>query len=455
MSQELAAISPAWAWQPYEPSTAQPWDIRRAAHVYRRAGFAANWETLQAAVKRDPQELVSEIVAAREPDNFRQDMSDLATTVLAGGDPRSLSHWWLYRLQHTSAPLVEKMALCWHGHFATSAAKVTNANLMYRQNRIFRTHALADFRQLAQAIARDPAMLIYLDSDSNRKSHPNENFAREVMELFCLGEGNYSEQDIRQLARCFTGWEVRNDKFRFNRFQHDTGKKMIFGESGKFTGENGVDLVVSHPAAPRFIVTKLARYFILDEPTLPPTLLEPLAKELRDNEMVIGPTVERMLSSNLFHSAWSLGRKIRSPIELAVGLLRGLDGTSNAEMLANELENLDQRLFFPPNVKGWDGGRTWINSATLLGRANFVRRLLDSDKTRFAKGKLPAMFEKHGIQGAKDRVNWLLDMLLAVAVPTTVRQRLVELYNKSNGNAEVACRSVVHTLSTLPEFQLS
>jgi hypothetical protein len=214
-------------------------------------------------------------------------------------------------------------------------------------------------------------------------------------------------------------------------------------------------LVVSHPAAPRFLVTKLARYFLLDEPALPATLIEPLAKELRDNEMVVGPTVARMLSSNLFHSSWSLGRKIRSPVELAVGLLRGLDGTTNAEVLANDLENLDQRLFFPPNVKGWDGGRTWINSATLLGRANFVRRLLDNDKTRFAKGKLPAIFEKHGIEGGEDRVNWLLDVLIAVEVPNSVRTRLIQLYRKSAGNDEVACRNIVHTLSTLPEFQLS
>src|SRR5690606_21813964 len=256
---------------------------------------------------------------------FRQESDALASAVLAGGDSKKLSAWWLYVMLRTPDVLREKMTLFWHGHFATSAAKVQDAWLMHRQNELFRRHALDAWETLVQGVSRDPAMLIYLDSAVNRKSHPNENYARELMELFCLGEGQYSEQDIREAARCFTGWEVRRGKFYLNRRQLDLGEKTVLGERGPFSGEEVVRVILRQPAAPRFLARKLVRFFVLDEPELPDALLEPLAVEFRESGLDVGRLVRRILGSRLFFSEHALGRKVRSPVELGVGLLRALE----------------------------------------------------------------------------------------------------------------------------------
>ena len=181
--------------------------------------------------------------------SFRQQSDELATTVLSTGDPRQLAAWWVYVMLATRNPLLERMTLFWHGHFATSADKVNDANLMLEQNRLLRRHALGDFRSFVQEMSRDPAMLIYLDSATNRRAHPNENYARELMELFCLGEGNYSEKDVQELARCFTGWEIKLATFRFNRFQHDSGTKTVLGKSDKFEDGASIDLDIGATAS--------------------------------------------------------------------------------------------------------------------------------------------------------------------------------------------------------------
>ncbi len=310
-------IDPQWAWSRYDG----PWTRREAAHLFRRAGFAASHEELQSATQHALDEAVASLVHDRGSDTFQSEMEALARTVLATNNPQGLANWWLYRILHTPDPLLEKTTLFWHGHFATSADKVQDTELMYQQNHTLRTYALGEFEPLVQAISRDPAMLIYLDSVTNRKAHPNENYARELMELFCLGEGNYTEEDVQQLARCFTGWEVRRKVFYFNRFQHDTGTKKILGQEGDFGGEQAVQIVLQHPSAAQFISAKLVHYFVMDEPRVDAVLIEPLAQQLRENGFVIGPVIERILNSQLFYSEWSVGRKIRSPIEMAMGML--------------------------------------------------------------------------------------------------------------------------------------
>ncbi len=290
-------IDSDWAWSAYEPSEKTPWDLRTAAHLHRRAGFGATREELVRAVDRKPADVVADLVLATEPDTYKSQIDSLIKASLATGNVKRLSAQWVYRMLTTPAQLREKMTLFWHGHFATSAAKVDDAELMQQQNDLLREHALGDFSKLLLEISRDPAMLIYLDSVSNRKSHPNENYAREIMELFALGEGNYSEQDIRELARCFTGWEIKRKKFRFNRYQHDSGTKTVLGTTGTLSGENGVAIIANQDTAPRFIVRKLIRFFVMDEPVAPDDLVEPLAGELRENNMQIAPTLRRMLSS--------------------------------------------------------------------------------------------------------------------------------------------------------------
>jgi len=455
MTALFASLDPHWAWTPYRPSAEQPWDRRRAAHLFRRAGFGAPWPELQTALEREPAEVIESMLSDTPSSaEFQRDSDSFAQAVLATGDAQQLSAWWCYVMLHTPQPLLEKTTLFWHGHFATSAEKVTDADLMYNQNRLLRQFALGDFAQLTHAISRDPAMLIYLDSATNRKAHPNENYARELMELFCLGEGNYSEQDIQQLARCFTGWEIRLGKFRFNRFQHDLGIKTILGQNGEFPDGQAVDLVLQQPAGPRFIVGKLIRYFVFDEPEPGPDLVEPLANELREHQWDIGHVVRRILGSQLFFSEQAMGRKVRSPVELTIGLLRSLEGTTNTHQLGLELQQLGQGLFYPPNVKGWDGGRTWINSSTLLGRANVVGRLVRDEKTRFGGGNLSSYFEQLGATTPTEIVDRLCQLTLAVEPPETVRTQLVAVVGNGSGDPSGRIAEAIHALSTLPECQL-
>ncbi|HND54275.1 MAG TPA: DUF1800 domain-containing protein, partial [Pirellulaceae bacterium] len=359
------------AWDAFQPSDSQPWTRRLAAHLLRRAAFGATPSEVEAAVKAGPQETVRQLVAATDSAATTKTFDDLAQAVLNTGNPRGWPAWWLYRMVHSAAPLAEQLTLLWHGHFATSGAKVASARLLYDQHQILRRHALGSFREMTHEIARDPAMLLYLDSATNRRSHPNENFARELMELFCLGLGKYTEKDIQELARCFTGWEVSHERFRFNRFQYDTGEKSFLGRTGAFDGKAGVDIVLDQPAVGLFVAGKLVRHFVSDELPLTDELLTPLAQRFRETRGDLRATVTMLLGSNLFFSSVaSVGAKLRSPVELAVGVLRSCEATTNMTQLSDQLAELGQLPFYPPNVKGWPGGRAWINAATLVGRVN-------------------------------------------------------------------------------------
>jgi uncharacterized protein (DUF1800 family) len=449
----MQPIDPQWAWSKFEPTEAQPWNRRAAAHLYRRAGFGANAAKLDKAITLAPADAVRKLIAGDENSTDFETQADvLARTVIAGGDPKKLAAAWVYRLLYTPAQLLEKATLFWHGHFATSAEKVQDAEMMWAQNQLLRDNALGEFEPLVQAISRDPAMLVYLDSATNRKGHPNENYARELMELFCLGEGNYTEKDVQQLARCFTGWEIKNKKFRKNSYQHDNGAKQLFGKSGDFDGEDAVRLVLEQDAMPYFIVGKLVRYFVFDEPQPTRDLLKPLADQFRADGLKTGPIIARILSSNLFFSEHALARKVRSPIELTIGFLRALEGTTNTVRLAENLTKLGHGLFYPPNVKGWDGGRAWINSSTLLGRANLIRDILNHESTKFAAGSIESYVGSQQLDSPQSIVGWFSDLLLAVPPGPAIETQLVNLLGSSPKESQL--REVLHTISTLPEFQL-
>ncbi len=444
-------IDPDWAWAEFKPDAETPWNLRTAAHLFRRAGFGATRQELTEAVEKTPTAVVDELLGTPEPESFEAEMKSLANAAIATGNVKQLSAWWAYRMLNTPVQMQEKTTLFWHGHFATSAEKVTDGHLMLTQNELLRSYAFGDFSKLLLEISRDPAMLIYLDSDTNRKSHPNENYAREIMELFSLGEGQYTETDIRELARCFTGWEIRRNEFRFNRYQHDDGKKTILSQTGDFGGEDGVRIVLEQKSAPEFIALKLVRYFVMDEPAPTVELVAPLAKELRDSAMMIQPVLRRILTSNLFYSPLGLGRKVRSPVELAIGLLRSLEGSTNTFDLAEEMLTLGQGLLYPPSVKGWDGGRTWINSSTLLGRSNLVRKLITNDKTRFGKTSLKEYLAAQKAKNPRDIIDYLEAVLFAVPIPDAAKDRVESLMkSRSDGNLIEG----LHALCTIPEFQL-
>ena len=446
MSTTTPAGTPAQAWESFQPTAEQPFDRRLAAHLYRRAGFAATSHELDEAVKLGPAAAVKRLLAVGESTAaFDEEMRRFADVTLAAGRPEPLSGWWLHRMRHTPAPLVEKLTLFWHGHFATSAAKVREPELMLRQNELLRRHALGSFRELARGIARDPAMLLYLDSATNRKNHPNENFAREVMELFCLGLGRYTERDIQELARCFTGWEIQHGKFKVNPYQHDEGTKAFLGRRGNFGGDEGLEIVLEHPATAEFLCGKLVRFFVSDE-ALPAEILAPLAQKFRAADLSLAPVLETIFTSRLFYSDAAIGRKIRSPIELGVGLLQALEGTTNMVQLATRLADLGQMPLFPPNVKGWDGGRAWINSSTLLGRSNLVRAVVEDPSTRFAGESLEAWLGKQNVTPGAAMVDFLAELLLAVPLAADVRSQLA---------GSPSPRQLVHLLGSLPESQLA
>ncbi len=270
-----------------------------------------------------------------------------------------LREWWFREMLTTPSPLTEKMTLFWHNHFATSQLKVRHTNLMYRQHVLLRKHALGNFGSLLRQIARDPAMLIYLDNANSRKQQPNENFAREVMELFTLGEGNYSEQDIKQMARAFTGWSLDRETgdFMLRRGMHDAGEKTIFGKKGNFDGNQALDLLLQRPESAVFITRKLWREFI--SPTPDETEVARLAAIFRDSGYNTAKLMQHLLSSDAFYAANNRASLIKSPVELVLGTLKQFDiDTPNLRPFVLAAALLGQNVFTPPNVKGWPGGNT-------------------------------------------------------------------------------------------------
>ncbi|MFN9602782.1 MAG: DUF1800 family protein [Planctomycetota bacterium] len=424
----IEKIDPSWAWEPWKPSPAEPWDDARVRLLFRRGGFGAGITERKEAIQRGPEHALRMLYgegsnrSLQKLEQFEQESDSLAASIRAGGSIDALAAWWMHRILFSPSPVVEKLTLFWHGHFATGAEKVMDSELMFTQNRTLRNHAVGDFRAMVHAISKDPAMLIYLDSVTNRKSHPNENYARELMELFCLGEGNYRERDVQELARCFTGWEIRRKMFRFNPYQHDDGTKEILGRSEVESGEQAIDVVLDQPSMPRFIARKLFRYLVCDEPQAPDALIEPLAEHFVRSQYSIRAVVDRILSSRMLLSSWSIGRKVRSPVDLAAEFLRGLSATTNLERLTKMLKPLGQGLFYPPNVKGWDGGRTWINSSTLIGRANFAVDLLSDPNTRFGGLALDAWCSAHGIPHS-DWLDWLEQTFLSVPLSQQEKER--------------------------------
>lgn len=437
-------------WQEYKPSKEDPWDLAKAAHLYRRAGFGASYGELQSAVDRGPGKAIDFLLATPGQDAERQFLI-LEKQIRSGGSLEQMSNYWLYRMAKSDAQLQEKATLFWHGHFATSAAKVDEVGLMLDQNTLLRRNALKKFGPMVQEISKDPAMLIYLDSKVNRKTRPNENYARELMELFCLGLGNYTEDDIKQVARSFTGWEVRNDRFKFNKYQHDYGSKSFLGHTGEFTGEEAVEIVLGQKSSAEFIASKLINFFVTDLPVPDGQVVE-LAAILRNHDFDISQGIRTILSSSLFYK--SIGQKIKSPVELGIGLLRSLEASTNFVQLSKRLDELGQRPFYPPNVKGWPGGRTWINSATLLGRINLVSEMLTNDKTKFEHGSLSDLTQHYEVKGGPSTLEFLETLLLAKPVPKKIRPGIVDIV-EGRGSSDDRLRQAIVAIASLPEFQLS
>jgi uncharacterized protein (DUF1800 family) len=291
-----------------------------------------------------------------------------------------LRGWWVEEMLVTPSPLTERMTLFWHNHFVSGQQKVKLALLMYRQNATLRANALGHFGDLLHAVARDPAMVIYLDNAQNRKGTPNENFAREVMELFTLGEGHYSEQDVKEAARAFTGWSLDRDtgQFVFRRFIHDYGQKTVLGKSGSLDGDDVLDILLARTETAEFVTRKLWREFVSPDPD--EAEIKRIAARFRDSRYDLKVALQALLTSDAFYAAKNRGVLVKSPIDLVVGTLHQF-GMKPGEPVpfAVAAAAMGQNLFSPPNVKGWPGGEAWINASTLLARKAFLDRLFRGD----------------------------------------------------------------------------
>ncbi|MFL9983312.1 DUF1800 domain-containing protein [Paraburkholderia sediminicola] len=293
-----------------------------------------------------------------------------------------LRAWWVREMLGTPSPLTERMTLFWHNHFTSGQDKVQYPQQMAQQNMLLRRDALGNFGELLHGVAKDPAMLQYLDGASNRKGKPNENFAREVMELFTLGEGHYTQRDVSEAARAYTGWSLDPDTqaYGWRANQHDDGDKTVLGQTGPFDGDQVLDILLARPETATFVTTRLWREFVSDTPDS--ARIAPIAAQFRASHYDIKVALRGLFMSDAFWDDGDRGVLVKSPVEFVVGTLRAFDiGYDNTAPFAAQIRTLGENLFYPPNVKGWPGGTIWINSSTLLARKQFVEQLFRATET--------------------------------------------------------------------------
>jgi uncharacterized protein (DUF1800 family) len=393
-----------------KPLSSEKWSYETAAHLLNRGGFGGPPAEIQKLADLDLDAAVASLLdyekipdPTANPDWAKPDPTRIERYRAAKDAPpeekkklqqaeqqmqreqmQELRGWWLQRMAHGPRPFQEKMVLFWHGHFATSVEKVREAYYMWRQNELFRRLATGNWQQLLLEAGKDPAMLIWLDQAQSNKQHPNENYAREVMELFSLGEGHYTEKDITEGARALTGWSLDRSKqqYIYRPFQHDAGVKTFLGRTGNLDGDDVIAQIVAQPQAARFLTAKLWNYFAGQYP--PDDLNLALANVFRANGNNLKPFLRVMFRSEEFYAADIIRNQVKSPVQWLIGSVRMLECQLPPTLVSwGMLRQLGQDLFAPPNVKGWDGGVTWITTNTLLTRYNDAQSLV--------QGTLPAL----------------------------------------------------------------
>jgi hypothetical protein len=462
--QALAKLHPAVAWNQFFPNSSNRWDEVKVAHLYRRAAFGATSSELEAGIRSSPGPVIAELVRGRPGQAaFEAEVARLRDGVADGGKPEEFKGLWLYRMLHSPHPLRERMTLFWHNHFATSNAKVNDLRLMQEQNETLRRHALGHFDEMLQAMTRDPAMLVWLDSQTNKKGTPNENYAREIMELFSLGVDNYTERDIQEAARALTGWEVREGKAVFDPAQHDEGVKTILGSTGRWGAGDVVRICLAQDACSRFLVRKLFRFLVSETVTPTDEFLGPVIHGFRVRNYDIGWLVEQMISSWVFYSPAAIGQRVKSPVDFAIGTIRALTGHVGTVRLATVCDQLGQALYYPPSVKGWDGGENWINSSVLLHRQNLAFEITRGigDAARLDPARLT---EARGIKGDAELATFFLRLFHQHAEPATLqpivdylaseRSRLQRGFHSPRSLEADLARTAAHLALTLPDYQI-
>ena len=414
------------AWQnDLAPIASTDWNSNFAAHLLERAGFGGTPAEVHALAQLPPAQAVARLVRFEGVDSSRLAPFDesgihepglepfppsrpavtdqaketghaLGINVKPAGNRRlqpivneffywlrasvlethRVGYWWANRMLTSPRPLEEKIALFWHGHFASNEGKVRDYRKLLQQVQLFQRQGTGSFRELLLAVAQDPAMLVFLDAGVNVKGASNENFAREIMELFTMGVGHYTEKDIREAARAFTGWNCIDVKFIVNKDQHDDGEKTFLGKTGPFDGGDIINIILDQPATADFIAAKMYRYFVRQD--LSTQLQVQLGSTLRDANYEIKPLLERIFLSRDFYSAASVGTAIKGPVELAVGTYHklGLTAIPGVPDFNSVTGALGQQLLSPPTVAGWNSGQSWVTPGLLLERGNFARDVL-------------------------------------------------------------------------------
>ena len=434
-------------------------DLALMAHFLRRAGFGATRDELEHYVTQGYDATVEAFLhpedapsALEDEDLIRRYHVDENSLMLI----ESCQTYWLYRMVNTRRPLEEKMALLWHGVFATGYTKLNQPKAILNQIDLFRRYGLGNFRTLLLQVSRDPAMLFWLDNKDNHKDAVNENYGREILELFTMGGGNYTEADVRQCSRAFTGWTIRNAalhaarvsrdsvwpygrldwQFQYRADDHDDGAKTFLGQTGALNGEEVIDIICRQPATARFVARHLYNFFVADEPpvpawqTVPPRdseALALLAQALHESSYDLRSVLRVLFHADFFKQA--AFAKIKSPADLVVSTVRATGGHRFPALedvqLAMDMGAMGQQLLDPPSVEGWHTGQEWINTATLMARVNFAaRQFADVDKPG-----VHAIIERLRAQGPtllpEQLVEACLDLIGPLAVAESTRQELV------------------------------
>ena len=412
-----------------KPLSSKNWDYAKAAHLLNRAGFGGPPAEIQKLADLGLDGAISSLLdydnipdptadpvwAIPDPERMQKIQSVNRTGTpeekrqmvqeqqqLQRQHIMELRGWWLQRMAKGPRPLQEKLVLFWHGHFATSVEKVRDAYFMWRQNDIFRRLATGNWTMMLLEVGKDPAMLVWLDQAQSQRQHPNENFAREVMELFALGEGHYTEHDIGEAARALTGWSLDrvNQEFVSRPFAHDTGEKTFLGRSGNLDGEDVIAQIVAQPQAAKFITAKLWNYFAGQVPS--EKLNDALAENFRANGNNFKPFLDTLFHSEEFYSPDIVRNQVKSPVQWLVGSVRVLESELPPPLVSwGMLRQLGQDLFAPPNVKGWDGGVTWITTNTLLTRYNDAQALVEGSLPPLTAGDFGGKGASNGQKAMK------------------------------------------------------
>ena len=403
MNRPAGRLDVAKALEPY----AGTWSPRLAAHLLRRAGFGGTPQEVARLAAMPVHAAVDSLVnfapaEALPPQDIydprealRQNFGGALSALMGSDEQRrelfkeirkeerrsliSIQNWWLNRMLSAPAPLQEKMALYFHGHFTTAAIqKGVTPQMVVDQNQLFRKNALGNLRELTWQVSTDPAMLLYLDNAKSDAQHPNENYARELMELFTLGVDNYTENDVRESARAWTGWVVvrRTGKARFVAGRHDNTSKTFLGKAGNWNGRDIVDIIYQQPACASFWANSLLNFFVYNDPE--PELVQSVAVLIRKNDYNLKPVLSTLLRSNVFYSARAYRALVKSPVEFVVGTYKAFGLTSIDLRAQRALVQMGQILFYPPNVAGWPGGANWLTTQTTIARENFVASLVNS-----------------------------------------------------------------------------